>query len=837
MLTGVGALQTVNGSAGARMAPGRRAAVSWRAPAALALLLVVLAAAIADGLAGERPSMAPAARSGDPSHEGLSSLPSALQGPVSAALGAGGPAYRVSASNGGFTAASPPQHLRLWFGRAGVSLSSGATHVGLSLRGVGYGASVRALGEPARRVRGNRVLYARAGLSEWYVNGPLGLEQGFVISRTPSGRTAGPLTLSMALSGNAHASLGSGAQSATLSRTGGPALRYGGLTATDAHGRVLHSWLQLDTGRLLLRVQTRNARYPLRIDPLVQQGRKLTGGGEIGGALFGDSVALSSDGNTALIGGPGDSGVGAAWVFTRSGSTWTQQGGKLTGSGASGDAEFGRSVALASDGNTALIGGPGDSGVGAAWVFTRSGSTWTQQGGKLIPGGAIGEADFGSSVALSSDGSTALIGGWGDSGDLGAAWVFTRSGSTWTQQGEKLTGAGVVGIPFFGKSVALSSDGNTALVGAPVDRDVGAAWVFTRSGSTWTQQGEKLTGTGERGEGWLGESVALSADGNTALMSGAGDNLRGGAAWSFTRSGSTWTQQGEKLTGSGERGEGYDGNTGGDFGSSVALSADGSTALVGGKYDNKFAGAAWVFVNQPTNPSSPAEYGRCMRVPRRRGVTLRGRYAGPGCTEPGASGRFEWYPGVASTGFRSKISTGVATLETVNGTKLRCKTETGTGEYTGTGLTTVGGVVLTFTGCERLGEKCSSSHAAPGEIATNQLEGVLGVTGLGETSLKNRIGLDLFPVGNTGFVMEFSCGATPVSVRGSLIVPVAANRMLLTSRLIYAASKGRQRPEGFVGEPKAVLEASFDLGPFEQMGLKLRATQTNEEMVEVNPAF
>ena len=102
-------------------------------------------------------------------------------------------------------------------------------------------------------------------------------------------------------------------------------------------------------------------------------------------------------------------------------------------------------------------------------MFTRSGSTWTQQGAKLHrPSGEIGEGEFGYSVALSGDGNTALIGGPGDNAKVGAAWVFTRSGSTWTQQGAKLTGSGETGAGEFGAtSVALSSDGNTALIGGP----------------------------------------------------------------------------------------------------------------------------------------------------------------------------------------------------------------------------------------------------------------------------------------------------------------------------------------------------------------------------------
>jgi hypothetical protein len=350
------------------------------------------------------------------------------------------------------------------------------------------------------------------------------------------------------------------------------------------------AWLSLRDGRLLLRLDAHGARYPLRIDPLIQQGEKLTGGGEAGEGLFGASVTLSADGDTALVGAPSDDdGVGAAWVFTRSGSTWSQQGEKLTGAGERGRAAFGTGVALSGDGDTAVIGAPFDAGrVGAAWVFTRSGSTWTQLGEKLTGGGESGAGAFGRSVALSSDASTAAIGGPYDAGHVGAAWVFARSGSTWTQQGEKLIGGGEAGDGLLGASVALSAGGETALVGGEADAGgVGAAWVFTRAGASWSQQGEKLTGAGETGDGRLGYSVALSAGGETALVGGEADAGGVGAAWVFTRAGATWSQQGEKLTG----------HTGADkafFGCSVALSADGDSALVGG-HDYNDVGAVWAF--------------------------------------------------------------------------------------------------------------------------------------------------------------------------------------------------------------------------------------------------
>jgi len=368
----------------------------------------------------------------------------------------------------------------------------------------------------------------------------------------------------------------------------------------------------------------------------VQQGPKLVGTGAIGESRQGFSVALSGDGNTALVAGPGDDDShGAVWVFVRSGSTWTQQGGKLIAGDAVGRAVQGHSVALSADGNTALVGGSYDSGgTGAAFVFVRSGATWTQQGPKLVA-----TAGGGISVALSADGNTALVGSWGDN----SVAVFTRAGSTWRQQGPKLVGSGagyesyagiavvlsgdgntaliggsvngtrttwaftrsgsiwteqaaiLVGAaenPHQGTPLALSGDGNTALIGSPFDSGAyqGALWVLSRSGTTWSQQGAKLVGTGAEGSYVLqGFSVALSADGNTALIGGIYENNAAGAVWGFKRSGTSWSQQGQKFAGTGAFGIA-------GFGRSIALSADAGTALIGGSFDNHLVGAAWVFV-------------------------------------------------------------------------------------------------------------------------------------------------------------------------------------------------------------------------------------------------
>jgi hypothetical protein len=472
------------------------------------------------------------------------------------------------------------------FTASGAELRVPQGTLGLALAAVGRGQRLEALPPVAPTTAANQVLYRHGSIIDFYRNGPYGLEQGFTVRKRPHAG-GGSLTLTLHIAGTL---IGGqvGSQVLFKNRSGSAKLRYSQLTALDATGRRLPARMQLQDRTLLLIIDDRNAKYPLSVDPFIsdpfiQQGEKLTGNGAIGrpGAAFGSQVAVSSDGNTALIGGPEDhpkeQAVGAAWVFTRSGSTWTQQGSKLIPSDESGDgAYFGRSVALSSDGNTALIGGSSDYPSGAAWVFTRSGLVWTQQE-KLISGESVGS--FGWSVALSADGRTALI------GDLGAVWLFTHSGSTWTR--EELTRTGESGGSF-GSSVALSSDGNTALIGAPEDNNVhvGAAWVFMHSGSTWTQ--EKLTGSGENGEGWFGSSVALSADGSTALIGGLYDNGGLGAAWVFKRSGSTWSQLGSKLTGIGELGEGS-----GQFGSSVALADNGNAALVGGPGDNSPQGSAW----------------------------------------------------------------------------------------------------------------------------------------------------------------------------------------------------------------------------------------------------
>jgi hypothetical protein len=338
-----------------------------------------------------------------------------------------------------------------------------------------------------------------------------------------------------------------------------------------------------------------------------QQGSKMTASDEdAGSSLLGASIALSADGNTAIVGGPRDSsGVGAAWIFTRSNGVWSQQGSKLVGSGAinaGGDyptVRQGTSVAISSDGNTAIVGGPGDNfGIGAVWVFTRSNGVWSQQGGKLIVSDSAGSPQLGYSVALSADGNTAAIGGRGDNFGIGAVWVFTRTGGAWSQQGARLVGSGVTGPQSFqGFSVALASDGNTLISGGPSDNGgAGAFWVFTRSGSAWSQQGAKVVAGDVLGSAAFASDVALSSDGAKAFVGAPFDNSGVGGAWMFIRTNGAWAQSGSKLLPSGARGSLV------ALGSAVALSNDGATAIAGGPNEGKdvapdysATGAAWVY--------------------------------------------------------------------------------------------------------------------------------------------------------------------------------------------------------------------------------------------------
>jgi uncharacterized repeat protein (TIGR01451 family) len=297
---------------------------------------------------------------------------------------------------------------------------------------------------------------------------------------------------------------------------------------------------------------------------------------------------VSVDGDTVVVGaslddtvaGPTGVNAGSAYVFVRSGGTWTEQQKLVASDGAAFD-EFGGSVSISGD--TVVVGARSDDAAagqdtGAAYVFVRSGTTWTEEQ-KLTAPDAVANDQLGWSVAVAGD--TAVLGAPGaDAGsdsDDGAAYVFVRSGSTWTQQ-QKLAPSDGTTVDIFGESVALS--GETALIGAPgVDPAVPgptAAYVFVRSGTTWSEQQRLSASDGLQGDefGW---SVSLSGD--TAVV--GAPQTTAGAAYVFVRSGATWTEE-QKLVAP-------DAGTGDDFGFAVAL--DGDVAGIGSPLDDTVGGA------------------------------------------------------------------------------------------------------------------------------------------------------------------------------------------------------------------------------------------------------
>ena len=344
---------------------------------------------------------------------------------------------------------------------------------------------------------------------------------------------------------------------------------------------------------------------------------------------FGSSVAISKDENTIVVGAfkddTGDTNSGSAYVFTKSGSSWSQQV-QIQGSDTSGFDEFGESVSVSEDGNTVIVGARGNSAsgsfAGSAYVFTRSGSSWSQQA--KIQSSDIQAGDrFGNAVSISDDGNTAIIGALNSLSAGGSAYVFTRSGSSWSQQA-KLIASDKEDFDQFGWSVSISgSNGNTAIIGAPTEdtngSNAGAAYIFTRSGSSWSQQA-KIQASNASSDDYFGESVSISDDGNTAIIGAPYEDSGGsnaGSVYIFTRSGSTWSQQ-ARMQASDNAANAY-------FGNSTSISEDGDTVIVGARNANNGAGYAYIFTRsglswtqenkiQASNAGSGDEFGFSVAI-------------------------------------------------------------------------------------------------------------------------------------------------------------------------------------------------------------------------------
>ena len=320
------------------------------------------------------------------------------------------------------------------------------------------------------------------------------------------------------------------------------------------------------------------------------------------GHQYGHGVAV--DGDTAVVGSQHADGVavdtGAAYVYVRSGVSWTEQAKLEASDGATGDT-YGVHVAL--DGDTAVIGSRFDDDLGtdsgSVYVYVRSGTTWTLEDKLTASDGEASDA-FGRRVAISGD--TIVVGAANEDelgNNAGAAYVFVRSGTTWSEEAKLTAGDGLAGDRF---GISVDVSGDTALVGAisgdGLVANSGSAYVFVRSGTSWSGEQELTAADGAAGDNF-GRDIAL--DGDNALIGARADDDDGassGSAYIFHRVGTSWTEE-DKLTAS-------NATAGAEFG--VGVDIEGDRAAVGAPIANsQVGGSGAVYIFERSGTTWPEE--------------------------------------------------------------------------------------------------------------------------------------------------------------------------------------------------------------------------------------
>lgn len=536
-------------------------------------------------------------------HPGGTDMPAALRAAYTKTVQQrAGAEYALRSQAAGVVGGNREQGMALRLDAAGVHVRHGhgaGSELTLRLHQVGCSNSQSAapIADAIPRATSNRAELTRAGVSEWYINGPLGLEQGFTLTRDP-GCAAGSVAIELAVQGGYQATLTEdGSRIDLRDEASGATLHYSELMAFDADGKELPARLRVKNQTIRLEVDAAGARYPVDVDPqlwIFQQKLAPPAGASVN--RYGSAVAISGD--TAVIGSTESRQV---YVYKRVQDKWTEQQTISYSPGESRD-NFGRALALSSD--TLLVGVPDANTDGQVYVYGLSGSTWIRKQILAPSDGAGFGIDFGSALALKDD--TAMVSATVGTGQV---YVFVRSGGTWTQQQKLTTSDALVANDHFGGSIAMSGD--TAFVGASGKQVAGQVWqgqvyVYVRSGGTWTEQQKLIASDGAGGDGF-GQALALSDD--TAVI-GAPNKQLGirkdcGQVYIYGRSGNTWTEQ-QKLIAS-------DGTTNGLFGSEIALS--GSLAFIsadqaasqsphqGQVYVYTRAGSTWTEQQKLTKPN------------------------------------------------------------------------------------------------------------------------------------------------------------------------------------------------------------------------------------------
>ncbi len=470
-------------------------------------------------------------------------------------------------------------------------------HWSIAVSSFGRTGSLRPVQTAAVEASANRADYRRPsdGLSEWYYNGPLGLEQGFTLARSPDGDASKPVVIELAIDTDLQPVAKGNSAVLFQDDSQRTVLAYRELFVADADGKQLPALLQLSGAKLRIVVDDQHARYPLVVDPLVGVlEQKL----EDPNPAYQDSqhgrrVAL--DGNTAIL-APW---IGQPVVFVRNGVTWTEQ--TTFPRIADGVALHGDTAAIARNGNV--------------WVYVRSGGVWTEQDAIV--------STWGWNQPMALQGDTLVVGA--ANGSLGPTNVFVRSGGVWTVQGALDSSYGAEGA---GQAVAIDKD--TVLVGAPsrwpAISTAGKVSVWVRNAGVWTKQQTLKAPKSYIADGF-GHSVSLAGD--TALVGAVWDNT----AHIFSRSGAVWTHQQQikgNDTGSGDR-----------FGESASL--DGKAAIIGASRHDGHTGSAYLFEKkngiwtQSDKLTAPKKAAKDFFG---HGVALHGGYAvvgAPGTPGPGGS--------------------------------------------------------------------------------------------------------------------------------------------------------------------------------------------------------
>lgn len=453
-----------------------------------------------------------------------------------------GEEYGIEARRGVFTANNQARDLSIRFLEQRVELETTAARVALHLQSVGREGRGAPVENGERIADANRIDYERDVLDEWYLNGPLGLQQGITLSERPAGD--GLLEAVVEVEHLRPVLVGTDIE--LQDSAGVSQLFYGGLAAIDADGARLNAALATIDGAIVIRVDDGAARYPVIIDPIVvTELATLTAsdaapldefGGTPAATSGGPTVAI--DGTTALVAATYDeTRAGGVYVFTQDGAgAWAEEAKLARPAAANVNARFGFSVAI--EGDVAVVGAPLPLTIaGSAYVYTRSGGVWTLA--DTLSEGNVGDL-FGSSVAISGD--TIVVGArYGETG--GAAYVFRQSGMTWAAEAT-LEGADTAALDDFGSSVDV--DGDTIAVGSvfhPLATRAGAVYIFTRAGAVWSQA-TKLVAADAAPLDLFGRSLQL-IDGS--LIVGAPQNevsvFSQGAAYVFRGSAASWSEE------------------------------------------------------------------------------------------------------------------------------------------------------------------------------------------------------------------------------------------------------------------------------------------------------